>query len=265
MIPDDRRIQYRVGINIGDVIIEGDDILGDGVNVAARLEALAEPGGVWISGAVYEQVNGKVDQSFDDLGHRKVKNITHSIHVFQARFADSSPRLRNQPLFDFDSSAIDRSSLIYGRCLCGDVRYEIDDTALGTGYCHCRICQRFAGSPIHAWVAFSNDAVRFTHGQPKYYRSSLIAERGFCANCGASLTYRLLKPEESEFLVLTTASLDAPEDFAPTWHAGTESQMSWLDINDDLPRTRCDESEDLIRAWESVGVSDPSQWKELRI
>ncbi len=259
----DERLEFRVGVNLGEVIHDRDDIYGDGVNLAARIQELAEPGGVCISGTVYEQVTGKVDQIFDDLGHRKVKNIAQSIHVYRARLTDMSSGVESQPLFSFDRDTVDRSSLITGRCMCGDVRYEISQPAIGSGYCHCRMCQRFCGAPINAWTAFPPEAVRFTNGEPKYYRSSLIAERGFCANCGTALTYRPLAPEESanEYLVIQTVSLDHPEDFAPTWHAGIESQLPWFDIHDDLPRTRCDESPDLHRAWESVGVSNPADWK----
>ena len=148
-----------------------------------------------------------------------------------------------------------------GRCLCGDVVFEIAEPAIGTGVCHCRICQRFCGAPIHAWAAFPVEAVRFTNNKPKYYNSSLIGKRGFCANCGSSLTYRLLKPELSQFLVISAASLDEPENFAPTWHGGTESQASWLDINDELPRTKSQDSPSLRKAWESVGVTDPRKWE----
>jgi class 3 adenylate cyclase len=67
-VPQDRRMLFRIGINLGDVLIEGDDILGDGVNVAARLEGIAEPGGICISSSAYDQVRGKVDVEFSDLG-----------------------------------------------------------------------------------------------------------------------------------------------------------------------------------------------------
>ena len=66
--PEAKRIVYRIGVNLGDVLIEGDDILGDGVNIAARLEALCEPGGVMISGAAYEHIRGRIDAAFVDLG-----------------------------------------------------------------------------------------------------------------------------------------------------------------------------------------------------
>jgi TolB-like protein len=81
-IPGDRRIDFRIGVNLGDVIIEGDDIYGDGVNVASRLETLAEPGGICISGTVHESITGKIDHAFADSGERTVKNIARPIHVW---------------------------------------------------------------------------------------------------------------------------------------------------------------------------------------
>ncbi len=72
-LPEDKRIVFRVGINLGDVVIDGDDIQGDGVNVAARLEALAKPGGICISGSVHEQVRDRIDLPFEDLGEQKVR------------------------------------------------------------------------------------------------------------------------------------------------------------------------------------------------
>jgi TolB-like protein/Flp pilus assembly protein TadD len=76
------KIMFRVGINIGDIIIDGDDILGDGVNVAARLEGIAEPGGICISSSAYEQVRGKVPVEFTDLGEQTLKNIARPIHAY---------------------------------------------------------------------------------------------------------------------------------------------------------------------------------------
>src|SRR5215472_5703487 len=77
------RIEFRIGINLGDVIIEADDIYGDGVNVAARLEALAEPGGICVSRVVRDQVRDKVDFGFEDLGEQQVKNIARPIRVYR--------------------------------------------------------------------------------------------------------------------------------------------------------------------------------------
>ncbi|HEV3229715.1 MAG TPA: adenylate/guanylate cyclase domain-containing protein, partial [Solirubrobacteraceae bacterium] len=77
-VPDERRIRFRIGINLGDVIAERDDIYGDGVNIAARLEALAEPGGVCISRVVRDQIRDKLPYPFEDRGEQSVKNIARS-------------------------------------------------------------------------------------------------------------------------------------------------------------------------------------------
>jgi adenylate cyclase len=88
-VPEDRRITYRVGINIGDIIVEDDDIYGDGVNVAARLEGLADPGGVCVSRTVYNHIKGKVELGFEDLGEQKVKNIPEPVQVYRVKPDDT--------------------------------------------------------------------------------------------------------------------------------------------------------------------------------
>src|SRR5271167_2534636 len=80
--PEAKRIVYRIGVNLGDVLIEGDDILGDGVNIAARLEGICEPGGVLISGGAYDHVRGKIDAGFVDLGEKALKNITRPVRAY---------------------------------------------------------------------------------------------------------------------------------------------------------------------------------------
>jgi class 3 adenylate cyclase/TolB-like protein len=84
-IPEDKRIAFRVGINLGDVIVEEHDIFGDGVNVAARLEALAKPGGICVSRVVRDQVRDKLDFAFEDMGEQSVKNIARPLRVFALR------------------------------------------------------------------------------------------------------------------------------------------------------------------------------------
>jgi len=84
-LPEGRQIRLRLGINVGDIIIDGDDIHGDGVNIAARLEALAEPGGICISATVHDYVRGRLDVAFDDLGSQQVKNIADPLRVFAIR------------------------------------------------------------------------------------------------------------------------------------------------------------------------------------
>jgi adenylate cyclase len=89
--PDAKRIELRIGINLGDIIIDGRDIFGDGVNVAARLEALAEPGGICVSRVVRDQVRDKLDFAFEDRGEQQVKNIARPVRVFDVRTAVESP------------------------------------------------------------------------------------------------------------------------------------------------------------------------------
>jgi adenylate cyclase len=84
-IPEERRIKFRIGINLGDVIAEGEDIFGDGVNIAARLEALAEPAGICVSGTVHDQIRDKLPYRLDDLGEQSVKNIARPVRVYALR------------------------------------------------------------------------------------------------------------------------------------------------------------------------------------
>ncbi len=83
--PEESRVVFRVGVNLGDMIIQGDDIMGDGVNIADRLEGLAEPGGIVLSSSVYEQVKGKVDCGFTDLGPQHVKNIPEPVNTYASK------------------------------------------------------------------------------------------------------------------------------------------------------------------------------------
>jgi adenylate cyclase len=99
-LPDARRMLFRIGINLGDVMLHGGDLFGEGVNVAARLEALAEPGGICISRTVYDQVRGKLSVGFDDLGDQPVKNISEPVQAFRVRLdgaKDSRPASPPRP------------------------------------------------------------------------------------------------------------------------------------------------------------------------
>ncbi len=82
-LPESSKMQFRVGVNLGDVVVKNDDLLGDGVNVAARLEAIAEPGGICISSSVYDQITGKLDLGFQDIGEQSLKNISRPIHAYR--------------------------------------------------------------------------------------------------------------------------------------------------------------------------------------
>src|SRR5438270_186366 len=86
--PTDRRVEFRIGVNLGDVMVEGDDIYGDGVNVAARLESIAEPGGIAVSQSVRDQVGNRLDVTFEDCGEHNLKNIETPVRVYSVLLED---------------------------------------------------------------------------------------------------------------------------------------------------------------------------------
>ena len=88
-VPDVKRIEFRIGIHVGDIIIDDDDIFGDGVNIAARLEGIAEPGGICISDDAYRQIRGKTEIAYDDIGHQSLKNISEPMRAWRARPANA--------------------------------------------------------------------------------------------------------------------------------------------------------------------------------
>jgi adenylate cyclase len=105
-VPENRRIELRIGINIGDIIVEDKDIYGDGVNVAARLEALADPGSICVSRNVFNQIKNKVDLGFEDMGEQRVKNIAAPVHAYRVLLARPSAVKAPPPLPDKPSIAV---------------------------------------------------------------------------------------------------------------------------------------------------------------
>src|SRR5712691_232960 len=97
-LPLNRRMEFRIGINVGDVIVEGEKIYGDGVNIAARLEGLAEAGGICISGAVYDQVKNKLSLGYEYLGEQAVKNIAEPIRVWRVGMEPEAAATANEAL-----------------------------------------------------------------------------------------------------------------------------------------------------------------------
>jgi len=94
-VPDDRRLRFRIGVHLGDVMVQADgSVYGNGVNVAARLQALADAGGIMISAAVHEAVRGKLAASFTDLGAQRLKNIDAPVHIFRVQVAGAAPPAR---------------------------------------------------------------------------------------------------------------------------------------------------------------------------
>ena len=107
-MPADKRIEFRIGINVGDIVVEDGDIFGDGVNVAARLEGLAEPSGICVSARVQEDATGKLDLAFEDLGEQALKNIARPVRVYRVATGAMSarPQTTALPLPDKPSIAV---------------------------------------------------------------------------------------------------------------------------------------------------------------
>ena len=108
-IAADQRIEFRIGINVGDVVVEDGDIFGDGVNVAARLEGLAEPGGICVSALVQRDAAGKLDLAFEDLGEQTLKNIARPLRVYRVatqQDAETATEPAPLPLPDKPSVAV---------------------------------------------------------------------------------------------------------------------------------------------------------------
>ena len=110
-VADDRKIEFRIGINVGDVMIDGDDLMADGVNVAARLQEIAEPGSVYISRTARDQVRDKLQLSLEDLGEQTVKNIARPVRVFRVPVmgenlgaTGQTPRVRPGPRWSCPTS-----------------------------------------------------------------------------------------------------------------------------------------------------------------
>lgn len=255
-VPDAEQIRFRIGINLGDVLIENGDIYGDGVNIAARLQEIADPNGVCISHSVFSHIDGEVDHTFADIGAHEFKNIAKPVRIYHYS-PNPSTKPANTAFRPFIDLPVEERPLANGGCLCGNVRYEATGKALGSMLCHCRMCQRFSGAPILGGTTFLTEDLHFAKGSPKFFQSSKIAKRGFCGDCGTALVYRGLIGAWTKWIMVFTASLDEPEKFPPTYHLGIESMMPWLDIHDDLPRTMCKDSPSLIDAYRSVGQEVP--------
>ncbi len=133
-----------------------------------------------------------------------------------------------------------------GGCLCGAVRYEARGEPHEPQICHCRMCQRASGAPMLAFASFERNAFRYVRGEPRVYRSSRLALRSFCRQCGTSLAFEYAAGDPT--IGVTLASLDDPAAIAPRVHYGIESMLPWLQLGDDLPRRITEDDPD----WQSA-------------
>jgi hypothetical protein len=121
-----------------------------------------------------------------------------------------------------------------GGCQCGAVRYRVDQAPEYASLCHCRMCQKAGGAPFMAFFAVRRKNLVFTHGALATFRSSAIAQRGFCSACGTPLSYRM---DGRDHVSVTIGSLDDPADVPPTEQLGVESMLPWFPHLADLPKS----------------------------
>ncbi len=132
---------------------------------------------------------------------------------------------------------VEESAPVTGGCMCEEVRYEAVGKPVAVSYCHCHSCRRHTGAPVVAFVVFEQDRVKFTKANRKIYNSSPGVERGFCSQCGSSLTC------EGEYMGCPMigfhiSTLDSPDVYVPTIHQRHGERIDWFDVADNLPRLR---------------------------
>ena len=139
-------------------------------------------------------------------------------------------------------------AVLVGGCQCGAVRYALFARPSGVHICHCRMCQRAMGGPFAALAPVKLADFVWTEGKPGFFRSSSIAERGFCRDCGTPLSFRYLDSDEID---VTISSLDQPEEVEPQGQYGIESRMPWFDRLAALPGSQTDLSSERATAFEN--------------
>jgi len=146
-----------------------------------------------------------------------------------------------------------------GGCLCGAIRYECLDQPVSAGTCHCRDCQQWIGAAFHAIAGFPTSSFRFTRGKPKIFDApSGIKELGFCTGCGSPLWDRYFIDLDEDGIIgpntvwIPIGKLDKPETINLEFHYCVESQLPWVNFDDDIPRMRCDEQKALQEALEQA-------------
>jgi hypothetical protein len=117
-----------------------------------------------------------------------------------------------------------------GGCLCGRVRYQASGEVTNLCFCHCSSCRRATGAPMVPWATFATQNFSIVRGQLAQYRSSPSVTRGFCADCGSSLTYR--RDDHSDEIDVTVSSLDDPVTLVPEVHIWVEDKLPWVTITD---------------------------------
>ncbi|MCL1144036.1 GFA family protein [Shewanella gaetbuli] len=123
---------------------------------------------------------------------------------------------------------------LQGGCLCGALRYHIKGQPFDADYCHCRQCQQSSGAAFMAWMDFKVTQVEWMTAKPREYSSSTQVRRGFCEQCGCSISYR--HTEHPQYITLSIATLDNPNWVSPKYHIYCDNQPDWLHLADNCQR-----------------------------
>ena len=123
-----------------------------------------------------------------------------------------------------------------GGCMCGAVRYELTGTPISVIHCHCLSCRRHTGAPVVTLVGAKKDQVRFTTGERGIYASTPGVGRGFCGQCGTSLTWEGDGEELGPLIEIHISTFDDPSQFTPASHIHCDERLAWFEVADDLPR-----------------------------
>lgn len=126
------------------------------------------------------------------------------------------------------------ADVVSGRCLCGNLQFELRGKRLWVAHCHCESCRRNTGSAVATFVGYNKDQLTYTSGQRKFYQSSPGVQRGFCADCGTPMTYEADRCPDEVHLYVST--IDNPGAFRPQVHVFFGERIPWLELEDDLPR-----------------------------
>lgn len=139
------------------------------------------------------------------------------------------------------------SEVATGRCLCGNLQFEVRGRRLWVAHCHCASCRRNTGSAVATFVGYRKEQLTYTRGERKLYASSPGVRRGFCADCGTPMTYEADRfPGEVHLYVST---FDDPGEFRPQLHVFFAERIPWLELEDDLPRYEALTEEAEPAAW----------------
>jgi hypothetical protein len=122
--------------------------------------------------------------------------------------------------------------VLTGGCQCGAIRFALSAAPVRVAVCHCRMCQKAAGAPFASFAHIENADFAWTRGTPAVFRSSSIAERGFCRDCGTPLSYRRV---DDPLIEIMTGAFDRPDRVVPTQQFGTESRLGWVVTITNLP------------------------------